>query len=382
MAETDRPHIAALPDIDVSAHPAVPPSDHPDTTPSVLLSAHSSNTVCPPQLSSGRERLAWEEFISGVGPLTRIVYARAVRRFLDHLFIYGLTAATATPAVVRDHIDALHARPGHRQHQTTHVAAIRTRKQHLAAIRHFYDRMVERHASVINPAASVRSPRLVVERGETSAIRPEQVQRVLDAIDTRTFAGHRDHTLILTLATTAARVGAIATLTRGGVVLNSPIDAPAEEFLILREKNDKRRQLPIPHELRAALSSWLQRLGPADVDAPVFPSVRNGRPTQRPLTGQDIRRIVRRRLLAAGVTSWRLSCHSFRAGAATALLASGMELTRVQDLLGHADPRTTRLYDARSREAQLDTVSRLSALLSSPLRTLDSRDEDTELGQG
>ena len=76
--------------------------------------------------------------------------------------------------------------------------------------------------------------------------------------------------------------------------------------------------------------------------------------------------MVRRRFRAAGVTIPGLTCHGFRAGAATVLLGAGMELTRVQDLLGHADPRTTRLYDARSREAQMDILSRLSTLLTSP----------------
>lgn len=373
MAETDRPHIAALPDIDVSAHPAVPPSDHPDTTPSVLLSAHSSNTVCPPQLASPREQLAWEEFIAGVSPLTRLVYARAIRRFVEHLGTFGHTVASATPGMVREYIDRLVTKPGHRHVRPSGpppIASLRTRKQHLAAIRHFYDRLVERHASFINPAASVRSPRLCVERGETIPILPEQVHHLLNTIDTATLIGHRDHTLIQTLALTAARVGAVAGLRRCDVVIQGEGESAAG-VLILMEKNSKRRQLPIARGLLEHFTEWLRRLGPDSPHAPVFPSLtpvpRTGT-SVRAMSAGDILRMVRRRVTAAAphgtvsVAPGAIGCHSFRAGAATGLLLAGVELDRVQDLLGHADPRTTRLYDARSRLAQAETLQQLAAM--------------------
>lgn len=236
--------------------------------------------------------------------------------------------------------------------------------QKVTVSRHFYHHLVQRHAAIINPAASVRSPRLVVERGETVPIHPEQVRRVLASINIGTLIGQRDHAIITLLSCTAARVGAIARMTRASVRLDARSPRPRDELLILEEKNAKRRQLPLTGELREVLFRWLQRLGPGDTDAPLFPSLCPTRLYRRPLTSQDILRLVRRRMDAAGVPSGQLSCHSFRAGAATALLDSGLELTKVQDLLGHADPRTTRLYDARSRQVQTETLDRLTRLLS------------------
>lgn len=348
---------AGQPALSTASHPAIATTGLPTTN------THS-NVVCPRQLTSARERLAWEEFIVGVGPLTRIVYARAVQRFVRHLESLGLAVASATPRHLAIYVETLSAQPGHRQQRRARSMAIRTRKQHLAAIRHFYHHLVQRHAAIINPAASVRSPRLIVERGETVAIRPDHIRQALAAIDTVTLIGQRDHGIITVLSFTAARVGAVAKLTRGSVRLDGVSPWPRDELLILEEKNAKRRQLPLTGELREVLFRWLQRLGPGDPDSPLFTSLCPSRTPSRPLTSQDILRMVRRRLHAAGFTDSNLSCHSFRAGAATALLDSGLELTKVQDLLGHADPRTTRMYDARSRQVQSETMDRLTRLFA------------------
>ena len=348
-----------------AGQPAAPTASHPAIATTGLSTANPhSNMVCPPQLVSPRERLAWEEFIVGVGPLTRIVYARAVQRFVRHLESLGLAVASATPRHLALYVETLVAQPGRHQHRPSRSMAIRTRKQHLAAIRHFYHHLVQRHAAIINPATSVRSPRLIVDRGETVAIRPEHIRQTLAAIDTATLIGQRDHAVITVLSFTAARVGAVAKLTRGSVRLDGIAPRPRDELLILEEKNAKRRQLPLCGELREVLFDWLQRTGPADPDGPLFTSLCPNRTPFRPLTSQDILRMVRRRLCAAGFTDPNLSCHSFRAGAATALLDSGLELTKVQDLLGHADPRTTRMYDARSRQVQRETLDRLTRLVA------------------
>jgi site-specific recombinase XerD len=355
---------AEQPAVPTSGHHS-PSNDGPSSLPAISQESNAvfiSPPTHPPELTTARERLAWEDFIVGVGPGTRVVYARAVGRFTRHLESLGLSVSSATPRHVAIYIESLAARPGYRQRTAQHAMAIRTRKQHLAAIRHFYHHLVQRHAALLNPAASVRSPRLVVDRGETVAIRPEHIRQTLAAINTSTLIGQRDHAIIKVLSLTAARVGAVAKLTRGSVRLDMSSPWPRDEVLILEEKNAKRRQLPLAGELRQVLHRWLERIGPGEVDSPLFASLTPHRRQSRQLTGQDILRIVRRRLASAGLASAELSCHSFRAGAATALLESGLELSRVQDLLGHADPRTTRMYDARSRQVQGETMDRLNRL--------------------
>ena len=56
----------------------------------------------------------------------------------------------------------------------------------------------------------------------------------------------------------------------------------------------------------------------------------------------------------------RLSPHSFRVATITDLLEQGVPLDDVQRLAGHADPRTTRLYDRRDRKVSRNIVERIS----------------------
>ena len=55
-----------------------------------------------------------------------------------------------------------------------------------------------------------------------------------------------------------------------------------------------------------------------------------------------------------------LSPHSFRVGTITDLLTQGVPLEEVQHLAGHADPRTTRLYDRRQKKVMRSVVDKIS----------------------
>ena len=68
--------------------------------------------------------------------------------------------------------------------------------------------------------------------------------------------------------------------------------------------------------------------------------------------------MVKRRMKAAGLHV-DLSPHSFRVTVATDLLEKDVPLDQVQYLLGHADPRTTRLYDRRGRKVSRNVVERI-----------------------
>ena len=68
-----------------------------------------------------------------------------------------------------------------------------------------------------------------------------------------------------------------------------------------------------------------------------------------PLSTERICELVKRRLKDAGLPS-RLSPHSFRVTAITSLLEQGVPMEDVQYLAGHAEPRTTTLYDRRKKK--------------------------------
>src|SRR2546429_1490676 len=146
---------------------------------------------------------AAEEFFYGRirNEHTRAAYLIAVRRFLQWAEHRGLELVRIAPRDVGQYLDGL-------RKENTSVA---TRKQHLAAIRHFFDGLVTRHAVILNPALSVRGERYQVVEGKTPEITVKDARTLLASMDTSTAVGLRDRAIIAILIYTASRAGAVAT---------------------------------------------------------------------------------------------------------------------------------------------------------------------------
>ena len=144
---------------------------------------------------------------------------------------------------------------------------IANQKKHLAAIRHFFDIAVTRHAVILNPAASVRGQRYQVVEGKTPMIGIDQARQLLESIEVRHVTGLRDRAIIATLIYTAARVSAVAKLDRSHFY-----DAGDQWYFRLFEKGGKSREIPVRHDLRGYVLDYLMAAGIFDDsgDAPLF----------------------------------------------------------------------------------------------------------------
>lgn len=292
-------------------------------------------------------RFAWDEFFSAQirNRHTRAAYLHAVRRFLAWTEGRAGSLDQITPGLIGAYFDQ-------------HTGATPTRKLHLAAIRAFFDVMVNRHVVVLNPAATVRGERYSVVEGKTPEITRDQVRTLLASIDVTEPVGRRDRAMIATLIYTAARAGAVAALR----IKDFQWDG-TQYSLRFKEKGGKSRLIPVRHDLQIDLLAYLDgfdwRSQPAE--SPLFRSAagRTGRLTDRPLRNIDVCRMVKRRLRGSGLPT-HLSPHSFRVATVTDLLTQGVSLEDVQHLAGHADPRTTRLYDRRQKKVTRNTVERIS----------------------
>ncbi|MBA4065645.1 MAG: integrase [Isosphaera sp.] len=291
-------------------------------------------------------RFAWDEFFAGelANPHTRAAYARAARRFLGWCEAAGLALRDITPGHVGDYF-------------AHHAGSVPTKKLHLAAVRRFFDRLVVRHAVVLNPALSVRAERYQVVEGKTPEIAVLQARALLAAIDTEHVVGLRDRAVVAVLIYTAVRVGAVARL-----ALRDLRHDGTQWSLRFAEKGGKSREIPVRHDLEGILFDYLAAAGAqAGGSGPFFRSAagRTGRLTDRPLAAADMGRLVKRRLRDAQLPG-HLSPHSFRVATITDLLGQGVSLEEVQYLAGHADPRTTRLYDRRQKRVTRNVVERIS----------------------
>jgi integrase/recombinase XerD len=329
---------------------------------SLTLPTKTAPAICPvtPSIidaAGPAARFAWDEFFAAQirNPYTRAAYSLAVRNFFDWLESRRLGWFNIEPATVG-------------QYLAEHKGSIPTKKLTLAALRALFDLMVVRRAMLLNPAASVRGERYQVIEGKTPEITVEQARRLLASIrtvklrkagDQPDLVGFRDRAIIGVLIYTAARAGAVAKLR-----LKHFVHDGALWTLRFSEKGGKSREIPVRHDdLESYILAYLQaaEIHEAPGDSPLFRSAERwaGRLTEKPMSNVDICRMVKRHLAIAGLPQ-HYSPHSFRVATVTDLLTQGVPLEDVQYLAGHADPRTTRLYDRRQKRVTRNIVERIS----------------------
>jgi len=192
---------------------------------------------------------------------------------------------------------------------------------------------------------------------KTPEITIEQARTLLASVDTGQVIGLRDRAILATLAYTACRAGAVAKLRLQDFQHDGQQYVPR-----FQEKGGKSREIPVRHDLEGFILAYVEAAGIAGEakDSPLF-RVSNGRSRTlagKPLGTERICELVKRRLKDAGLPS-RLSPHSFRVTAITSLLEQGVPMEDVQYLAGHAEPRTTTLYDRRKKRVTRNIVERI-----------------------
>ncbi len=295
-------------------------------------------------------KYAWEEFLYGEieNAHTRRAYGKAVNDLLAVADGAGLTLQQISPKFVRQHFERMKA-----------GTSVPTRKLRLSGIKRFFDIAVTRHAMPLNPALSVRGERYNVTEGKTPEISARDVAKLLKSCDEAALIGLRDKTIMAILAYTAARVGAVAKLTLADFLASGENCA-----LRFKEKGGKEREIPVRHDLERLIKRYLEIRGATAKSDPLFPSLfrRTQTFTNKHLHPNDIWSIVKKHLAKAGLST-DYSPHSFRVCTLTDLLKQDVPREDVQYLAGHADARTTALYDRRKKEVTRNIVERISIKL-------------------
>ncbi len=131
-------------------------------------------------------------------------------------------------------------------------------------------------------------------------------------------------------------------------------DDRGKHLFIPSGKGNKKRNIPFPKELRAALDRWYTRyeasLGRKLVGSDYILPISYGNKTKRtynpsvPLGLSQIHRRVKAALRNAELDETLYKVHSLRHTFATQLLKRGARITTLQKLLGHEKLNTTQIY--------------------------------------
>src|SRR3954471_21660153 len=209
-------------------------------------------------------------------PNTRKAYKRAVDRFLGWGQLRGIELHQVTSFVVGDYVEH------HLNDKDGRPLAAPSKKQHLAGLRHFFDNQQMYHGVAINPAASVRGPKYSAREGKTPAFDDRQVRTLLDSINNSDVVAIRDRTLLMILAYTAARAGAVARLR----TMDYLTDGRAWSFHF-GEKGGKLHQVPARHDLQVQMEIYLRAAG-LEGRSDKAPPFRTAKKRKRELTDRGL----------------------------------------------------------------------------------------------
>jgi integrase len=361
---------------------AVVPSPDSALARSVIVSAPGGfSMTLPPVIASAGEDAAeatFEFFTARLGNShTRLAYGRAVERFCAWLEAKGVPLAFLAGAKGAPTVAAY-------LHELGETVSIPSVKLHLSALRHWLDWLVTRGALRVNPALSVRTERYSVSEGKTPVLEPSDANKLLDSMkrivadaeaepgnrepskkakakaagQTRAaFLARRDRAAVAVMLYNWLRAGALCAMSVGDFV-----DAPSGAFLLAHEKGGKQRRLPAHHVVAEALRAYLAATGLLEGDrrAPLFQSApaRSVKLSGVAMRPGDVLRMVKRRARAVGLGE-DIGAHSLRATGITTHQENGGRIEDAARLAGHADVRTTALYDRSKKKLERSEVERV-----------------------
>ena len=228
-------------------------------------------------------------------------------------------------------------------------------KQHLAAIRVLFDYLVSGGIIEVNPAASVRGPKVVLTKGKTPVLSAADARTLLDAIDTKTTGGLRDRALIGIMVYSFARVGAMVKTDVEDVYLNS-----RRLWIRLHEKGGKYHEMPLHHNAEDYLTAYLDAGAlHGERGNPLFRTLdRRRNLSENRMHRNDVLDMVKRHARHAGLNP-DICCHTFRATGITEYMRNGGTLEKAQQMAAHASSRTTNMYNRVNDTVTLDEVEKV-----------------------
>lgn len=146
------------------------------------------------------------------------------------------------------------------------------------------------------------------------------------------------------------------------------IDSAQKIIRVVQAKGRKDRHVMLPPEAHNLLRQWWrERVSHYDADVPlterfVFP----GRGSHRPLTTRQFGRLFHETVEAAGIRK-PVTLHTLRHSFATHLLEAGVDIRKIQALLGHDKLETTARY-ARVATGMIASIESPLDVLTGPRR--------------
>ena len=205
----------------------------------------------------------------------------------------------------------------------------------IRSIKRFFEYLEQRNIIFINPAESFKEPKRI--KGLKPVLTPNEVNQILEQPDLSTRAGIRDRTVLEVLYSTGIRRQELCNLRL------YDIDLENKTLRVHMGKGKKDRVVPLGRHAARYLRDYILDIRSHftrtnKANRIVFVN-RFGEPINKYLVNILVRTYAQK----AGITK-KVTPHIFRHTFATSLINNNADIRYVQEMLGHADIRTTQEY--------------------------------------
>jgi site-specific recombinase XerD len=233
--------------------------------------------------------------------------------------------------------------------------SVGTRNCRLAAIHSFFTYVARREPAAV--AQCERIARVPMKKSVTPTMcymDVDEITAVLRQPDRDTPEGQRDHALLAFLYNTGARIQEALNVSPDSIRFESPAQ------VTLLGKGRKVRTCPLWPETVALLKGLLKRTPRAN-DQPIFVN-RYG----QSLGARGVRFKLDKYLQSAAeevpsLKRKRVTPHTFRHSVGVQLVASGVDVTVIRNLLGHASLNTTNRYARANVETKRKALEQVDS---------------------
>ena len=242
-----------------------------------------------------------------------------------------------TKADIRAYLDYL---------ATDRVNSNATRARKLAAIKSFFNYLVENEGLEVNPAATIRSPR--IPEKEPVYLSDEESIHLLTTIDreAKPRVRERDMAIVVLFLHTGLRVSELAKVE----LIN--VDLDRGQIKITR-KGGKEQYLHLNGETVSTLARYLARR-PQALNGSIFVGTNGSNLTRSYVYG-----LIRRYMKLAGINKGKHGPHLLRHTFCTRLHQKGVGPFTIKDLAGHKSLNTTMRYVKIENKEQAEAIDRL-----------------------
>ena len=295
------------------------------------------------QLEKRHFKIYLEEWIQPRSKKTFSNYMTYLKQFLIFLQKNGGFPRTPTRKDLIDFTSFLSGQP----------YSTGTKNQYLRIARSFYSYIYRKNQKFFDEDITLNVKLFQENRHhKKEAFSEEDIQKIVEGIDTTTIKGKRDKALVLLLVTTGMRINEARLIDLQDI---ETIQGKKRIYIQRKRHSSKDSSVIVPEEIEPFLNDYLATRPNRKQDEPLFTGT--GNRNKGRISETSYSRLLKSIFREQGFDSNKLTAHSLRHTSARTIIHKGGDLEEVKIQLGHESILTSEIYTEEDKREQLTTTN-------------------------